>query len=118
VLIVVGVFFVAFSRYLYPVTELSKPASGEKSALGDKIAATPEPAQLQAAPRAAIVTPWYRLFLLTCSAGVALLAGRLAGIADSGARAQVVIFVLVLGCLATGLISEQTLTKIVPWKKD
>ncbi len=121
VLIVLGVFFAAFFRYLYPLTEFSKPTSREASAPSDKILGepvTPEPAQLQSAPRSAIVTPWYRLFLLTCSVGVALLAGYLAGIADSVARAQVVIFVLVLGCLATGLISEQTLTKIIPWKKD
>jgi hypothetical protein len=121
ILIVLGVFFTAFFRYLYPDASVSNPPSDEPSVLGAKIngaPATPIPAPLPSVSRHATVTPWYRLFLLACAVGVALLAGRLAGIEDAVPRAQVVIFVLVLGCLATGLISEKTLTKIMPWKNE
>lgn len=51
--------------------------------------------------------PWFRLVLLGSSAFVAILMGH---ISDSNLITLTMIF---LGCLATGLISEKTLVKIL-----
>lgn len=59
--------------------------------------------------------PWYRLALLAAVAVLALVVARASGLEDPG-RSQVTILVLVLGSLATGLISEDTLVKLLPWR--
>ena len=115
VLIFLGTLFVAFFRYLYPGQAISKHSVGKPSAAGE---IGPIEAHLLSLKKTGAGTPWYRLFLLACSAGLALLAGHLTGIEDAEQRARVIILVLILGCVATGLISEGTLTKLIPWKKE
>jgi hypothetical protein len=115
VLIALGVFFCVFFRYLYALpgqsTERLAPAAAPGRPTGSSGAAAPA-----THVHRTLLTPWYRLLLLGCSAGLALLVATFAGVSDSAHRTEIIISVLVLGCLATGLISEETLTKIVPWK--
>jgi hypothetical protein len=114
-LIILGIFFTVFFRYLYPTGTLAGKVPTKPSPLDRAhIESPPEPAPTAITREK---TPLYRLALLACSAGLAVFAGRLAGINEPAERAQIIISILVFGCLATGLISEETLVKIIPWKK-
>lgn len=109
VLILLGVLFAAFFRYLYP---------RDRSTRARLPKAEPRGGEPEIPPTArSRGTPWYRLGLLVAAAAVAIAVGRVSGIEDPG-RTQLTIIVLVLGCLATGLISEETLVKLVPGRKE
>jgi hypothetical protein len=107
VLTLLGVFFLVFFRYLYSVDE--RPTEKATPA-----APSLPPENQQPTIRSA---PWHRLLLLVCAVAVALIAGSLSGVEEAVPRTQIILTVLVLGCLAAGLITEKTLIKIIPWKK-
>lgn len=120
-LLSLGIFFSVFFRYLYSKGAAAPPRPStadthENQAPLEIVRKTPdEPPHVQAST--STLTPLLRLALLACSAAVALVAARLLGVEDGATRAQVFLGVLVFGCLATGLISEETLIKIFPWQK-
>lgn len=120
--LILGIFFSVFFRYLYPKEapigpvptsdvklEGQAPSVAQESIRSAEHGAKPSTARL-----APVIV---RLTLLACSAGLALVPAKLLGV-EGTAGAQVFIVVFVVGCLATGLISEETLTKIIQWKKS
>lgn len=114
VLILLGIIFAVFFRYVYPV----EVAAAEYPAQPPENAPRDSGITRRRKFRARSVTPWYRLLFLACSTALALVCVRLAGVSESSDRTQIVILVVVLGSVATGLISEETLTKILPWHKE
>ncbi len=120
VLIFFGVVFSVFFRYFYPARNLSKKKN-EKENLGKDIL-QPKSSKILSvessdAKKKDFKNPWVRLILLAFSAGLALLVGNLSGVEEPAGRTKIIISVLILGCVATGLISENTLTKISSWIK-
>lgn len=118
-LLILGIFFSAFFRYFYTrrttLRAHSRPAHGLTAPTPQRSRETGSKSSQQ--PMHGYLTPLLRLTLLACSVALALLAADLLGVKDGGTKAQVFLGVLVFGCLSTGLISEETLTKIIPWKK-
>ena len=108
VLIIFGVFFSVFFRYLYSNENLSKAKLDN-----EKITST----ETLKNEKTESKNPWVRLILLAASAGLALLVGFLSGIEEPVGRTKIIMSVLILGCVATGLISENILSKISSWLK-
>jgi hypothetical protein len=125
VLILTGVFFSVFFRYLYRDRE-SQPETQASKPLRPAIEASAGPSQESATVgasgkrKSASVrqrpSPWYRLGFLAVSALLGVGVGVLPGVRESERRIEVILTVMILGCVATGLISEKTLVKILPWK--
>lgn len=113
VLLLLGVFFSVFFRYLYPKEKQVTAKETKKSVPGTEPPSPEEPQALDIQS-----TSWYRLLLLMVAVALAIGAGYLSGVEDSAQRTQIILTVLVLGSVATGLITENTLIKIISsWKK-
>lgn len=123
-MLALGVFFAVFFRYLYPATATATAPGAKAQAMPGQPRATrgtaaPASRKSGAARTSSmeIRVPLVRLALLAVSVVLALGASRLIGVDDGASRVQVFLGVLVLGCVAAGVISEETLVKIIPWKK-
>lgn len=113
VLLLLGIFFSVFFRYLYPKEKQVTAEETKKSVPGTEHPSPKEPQALDLQS-----TSWYRLLLLMVAVALAIGAGYLSGVEDSAQRTQIILTVLVLGSVATGLITEKTLIKIISsWKK-
>jgi hypothetical protein len=112
-LLLLGVFFSVFFRYLYPK---EKPVTAKESK--ESVSSTEPPTPKEPNTLEFQSTSWYRLLLLLFAVGLAIGAGYLSGVEESVQRTQIILTVLVLGSVATGLITEKTLIKIISsWKK-
>jgi hypothetical protein len=122
VLILSGVGFSVVLRHLLSHQVASgateQPVARTPSAAAHAAPKGATPAKSRRSRRGPMSLPLRRLLLVACSAVLAVLVGRFTGIDDAAHRSSIIIVVLVLGCLATGLISESTLTKLMPWKKE
>lgn len=111
-LLLLGVFFSVFFRYLYPKEKQVTAKETEKTTSGTGSPTSEEPQALDFQS-----TSGYRLLLLMCAVALAIGAGYLSGVEESIQRTQIILTVLVLGSVATGLITEKTLIKIISlWK--
>ena len=108
-LIIIGCYFAVFFRYARSASIVSRgPAPSVPATSGAEI--PPSGPSSVPVPRN---TAWPRLVLLASSCALALIVAHLAGITSAAERAQIIIVVIVLGAVATGLISEDSLQKIL-----
>lgn len=119
ILIGFGVFLSVFFRYLYPSKSTDTEVSSTEKTSKETIPVKPEITitRKTISKKERGKNPWIRLLFLAASAGLAVLIGHLSGIEDPVERTKIIMSVLILGCVATGLISEKTLTKISSWVK-
>jgi len=113
-LILLGVVFAVFFRYLYP----TKPPMAVPGVVDTGTAAKPATKGLRAEPGSDQRRPWHRLAMVAASALLGIIVSTLSRVQDSEARTKVMLTVMILGCVATGIISEKTLVKIFPWKSQ